>query len=77
MILSKFIEGLNILKPYYNDGDGYHLGAERDEFYAYKTDNPLSDEDFKKMRSLGWFQTQDDGDDSDSYDPEEGWMAFV
>lgn len=74
MKLSAFISGLNILKPHYNGGDGYHLGAEHDQFYAYPTDTPLSDEEVQQMRGLGWFQPEMP---DEPYDPKEGWSAFV
>lgn len=74
MKFSNFIEGLNILKPYYDNQDGFHIGAEHDQFYAYKTDRPLSSEDIEKMHNLGWFQpeTRDS-----KYNPEDGWSAFT
>lgn len=76
MRLSKFIDGLNTLRPYYTDGDGFHIGAEHDQFYAYKTDKPLTPEDVQKMLDLGWFQPErEDGDAN--YDPEDGWSAFT
>ncbi len=74
MKLSNFIEGLKTLQPYYEGGDGYHIGAEHDQFYAYITDLPLTTEDVQKMRELGWFQPEQ-GDDE--YDPEDGWSAFT
>jgi hypothetical protein len=75
MKLSNFIEGLKTLQPCYEGGDGYHIGAEHDQFYAYATDRPLTSEDVQKMRELGWFQPEQD--DDDEYDPEEGWSAFT
>lgn len=74
MKLSNFIEGLKILQPYYLGGDGFHIGAEHDQFYCYQTDSPLTPEDVQKMRDLGWFQPET-GDDE--YDPQEGWSAFT
>lgn len=75
MNLKNFIAGLLTLQPYYKDGDGYHIGAEHDQFYAYPTDRPLSTDDVQKMRDLGWFQPeQGEGED---YDPNEGWSAFT
>lgn len=74
MKLSNFIDGLKILQHYY-DNDGYTIGAEHDQFYAYATDRPLSPEDVQKMRDLDWFQPEQD-DDAD-YDPDEGWSAFT
>jgi len=75
MLLSSFIEGLKILQPYYKSGDGYHIGAEHDQFFAYATDLPLSDVDADTMFVLGWFQpnTQDEY----IYDPEDGWSCFT
>jgi len=75
MKLSNFIEGLKTLQPYYNGGDGYHIGAEHDQFYAYQTDKPLTPEDAQKMRDLGWFQPEQK--DKEKYDPENGWSAFT
>ena len=80
MKLSNFIEGLKILQPYYDDGDGYHIGAEHDQFYAYATNRPLTPEDQKKMCDLDWFQPES-GFSSESeginYDPDDGWSAFT
>ncbi len=75
MTLGNFIDGLNILLPYYKDGYGYHIGAEHDQFYAYQTDRPLTSEDVQKMRDLGWFQPDDE--EEPTYDPEDGWTAFT
>lgn len=75
MKLSEFLEGLKTLQPYYKDGDGYHIGAEHDQFYAYATERPLTPEDVQKMRDLGWFQPE--AADDDPYDPEDGWSAFT
>jgi hypothetical protein len=75
MKIQAFIEGLNILSGYFDGGDGYHIGAEHDQFYVYATHKPLTDEDVAKMRELGWFQP-DLGDDA-PYSPEDGWSAFV
>ena len=77
MKLGEFIDGLNILRPYYKDGDGYHIGAEHDVFYAYKTERPLSDEDVKKMVELGWFQEDGIHEGEGEYSPDEGWSAFT
>ena len=75
MKLSNFIEGLKVLQSYYEGGDGYHIGAEHDQFYAYQTDRPLTPEDVQKMRDLGWFQPEQA--DGKEYDPEDGWSAFT
>lgn len=75
MKLSDFLEGLQTLRPYYHGQDGYHIGAEHDQFYAYATDTPLTVEDVQKMRDLGWFQPEQG--DNEEYDPENGWSAFT
>jgi hypothetical protein len=75
MTLSKFIDGLKLLQTYYTNADGFNLGAEHDQIYAYPTDLPLTPEDVKKMDDLGWFQP--DTAEGDEYDPDEGWSAFV
>lgn len=79
MILSKFIEGLQILKPHYEGEDGFHIGAEHDQFHAYATQTPLTPEEAQRMFDLGWFQpeTDEDDDGNSPYDPEEGWSAFT
>ncbi len=80
MKLLAFIEGLQILAPYYEGGDGYHLGAEHDIFYAYATAKPLPETAVTKMYELGWFQPDVEEVEDDKpgpYDPEEGWAAYV
>ena len=80
MKLSNFISGLNILRPHFKDGDGYHLGSEHDQFYVYKTDTPLDSGEVGMLHDLGWFQPEvgeDDNGDRGPYDPEEGWSAFT
>jgi hypothetical protein len=57
MQLNNFIEGLATLRRYYDDPNGHHVGAERDQVFAYATDHPLPKPDFVKMLRLGWFQT--------------------
>ena len=75
MNLKNFMDGLQALLPYYEKPDDYHLGAEHDQIYVYRTDKPLSANDVQTMRDLGWFQPeQDDGED---YDPGMGWTTFV
>ena len=81
MILSNFIEGLNILQSYY-ESDGYHIGAEHDQFYAYATDRTLPETAVNRLVELGWFQPDaevPDGEDYDAshYQAEEGWSAYV
>ena len=81
MKLSNFMQGLEILRGYYANPDGYHIGADHDVFYADKTDKPLRTNDVQKLIDLGWFQEGRTGDSdemkADQYDPEEGWTAFT
>ena len=80
-MLNDFIEGLKTLQPYYNDPNGYHIGAEHDQFYAYMTDRPLTPEDVQKMHSLGWFQLDinddEDSEDDVEYDPDLDWSTYT
>jgi hypothetical protein len=78
------VQGMQILAPYYDDPDGYNIGAEHDQIYLFATDRPLPPEDVKKMHDLGWFQENMDDEDDDgsgeaskTYDPEESWTAYV
>ena len=74
MILSKFVQGLQIFQKYY-DLDGFRVDAEHDEFFVYTTDRPLSEEDLKTVIDLGWFQPEVEPDAA--YDPAQGWEAYV
>ena len=66
MKLCNLIEGLQIVAKYEPFGNGY-ICAEHDEIYT-GTDVPMSKEDIKHMKKLGF-----DRDDSN----ENGWHAFV
>jgi hypothetical protein len=82
MRLSNLIEGLQILQPYYDNPDGFHVGAEHYQFYAYTTDKPLPEEAVKRMVDLGWFQPDVDVDDGEyfqakNYVADEGWSAHT
>lgn len=77
MRLNRFIEGLQILSKYYDKLDGHHTGAEHDQFYAYQTDRPLTDEDLNRMVELGWFQPECGFESAADYKPSEGWSAFT
>ncbi len=48
------VRGLQILMPYYDDPDGYHFAPVVGRLLADATDRPLSDEDLKAMKALGW-----------------------
>lgn len=75
MKLSAFVRGLEILRPHFKDADGFHIGAEHDQFYVYMTDTPLNESELAEMKELGWFQPE--VKDNAPYDPEEGWSAFT
>ena len=88
MKFSNFIDWLNILKKYYKKIDGYHIGVEHDQFYAYETDFPITPEDVQKLLDLGWFQLEliqiDGGTVIDcgaavgaEYNPKATWSAFI
>lgn len=79
MKLDTFIEGLLILKQYFNE-PGYDLGAEHDIFYVYKTDRPLEPTVVQRLHDLGWHQEEAVVDGKwtpANYDPEESWSAYV
>lgn len=79
MKLGEFMDGLAILRPYYNGGDGHHISAEHDVFYAYATDKPVSPDDVSKLFALGWFQkgVKQPREGNAQYDPDEGWAAYT
>ena len=79
MILDKFIEGLQIFQKYFNE-NGYHIGAEHDQFYVYATDKPINIADLNRLYEMGWFQDDVERDEEGNpvcYDPHEGWSCFV
>lgn len=77
MNLQRFMEGIDILKDYYDDTSGYHLGAEHDQIYLYPTDRPIVEADLQRLTDLGWFQDEVPGDLPESYDPESSWSCYV
>lgn len=79
MNIKNIIDGIAILRTYFENPDGYHLGAEHDEIFIFKTDHPMSPEDVARVRELGWFQTEaeDDEEDGAEYSAEEAWCAYV
>ncbi len=74
MGLSDFIQGLQLLAPYFDETNGRHIDAEHDQFYVSATDRPLPVETVAQMIGLGWFQLNQS---DDSYDPQENWSAFT
>ncbi len=79
MKLNDFVDGITILRLYFDDPDGYHVEAEHDVFYMHATDRPLTPEDSAKMFALGWFQpsAEEDEGEKSAYDPGEGWAAYT
>ena len=80
MTTKDFVEGLNLLLPYYDDPEGYCLGADHDIIYIYGTEKPLPKTTIKRLCELGFFQPEVDCEDDFqpvNYNPEEGWAVFV
>ena len=65
MVLSKFIEGLQIIQKH--EKDGFCLRAEHDQFWASSTKLEMPPDDKVKLIELGWLQD----DDAD------GWLANI
>lgn len=59
--------GMDIISKYYDKQDGYHIGAEHDEFHMYAPENEISEEDVALLNGLGWHTVDEDGN----------WRAFV
>lgn len=76
MKLNDFIAGLSLLANHFSDRGGYHIGAEHDEFFVYGTDTQLTDEEYKRMRALGWHQ-EGGAEPNAPYQPTKGWHCFV
>jgi len=78
MKLSNLIRGIEVLRPFYNDPDGYHAGAEHDVLFMYATDKPLTREAIEALIALGWRQDHwRDVETADDYDQGESWRAFT
>jgi len=69
-----------LLQYYRDDKDGYDIGAEHDQLYAYATSRPLSAEAVRRMIELGWWQERADCStdfSEEMYDSENGWTCYV
>lgn len=81
MTLGEFLAGAEILRPYYDDPNGYHLGADHDVIYVYNTDRPVLPADLERLAAMGWQQDNTSHEDGEwrvaDYDPEESWWAYV
>ena len=76
MKLSNFLEGIEILKFYYKDPNGYHLNAEHDEITLSATDYTLPADEVAKLHALGWHQSGCDSEQHE-YSVDENWSAFT
>lgn len=74
MTLPNFIAGLSLLANHFEDRNACRIRAERGQFYVSATERPLSQDDFRRMGELGWFQ---DVDNTDIYRTAEGWVCHV
>ena len=79
MNLKNFADGLAIIRAFYTDQDGYHIGAEHDQIYLYATDVPMDAAAIAKLQEIGWFQdeAENDADGKPIYDPSSSWSVFV
>lgn len=79
MNLKNFIAGIEIIKQYYNNQEGYYLRSEYEQFFLYETDRPITPEHVEMLKELDWFQPYADEDDEgeSEYDPNIGWSAFI
>jgi hypothetical protein len=77
--LKNFADGLAIIRAFYDDQDGYHIGAEHDQIYLYATDVPMDAAAIAKLQEIGWFQdeAENDADGKPIYDPSSSWSVFV
>lgn len=88
MTTSNIIEGLTILQKYYDNPDGYNVGADHDALYAFKTDLPVEPADLERLVQLGWIQEEiydlykNDIETAGRfgvkhYDPHKNWVAYL
>lgn len=76
MKLSNLLKGVQILRPYYDDPDGYHnMVAKHNQFFMWATQRPLSDIDAAAMFELGWNQPEQESEGG--YNPDDGWCCWV
>jgi hypothetical protein len=54
--IRNLVDGINILRQYYDNPDGYYVGADHDEIYLYCTDRPVSKEHFDLLTAMEWHQ---------------------
>jgi hypothetical protein len=77
MMLKNLVEGIEIMRKYYDDPDEHHHTCEHDEFIMFPTDNRISEEDYEVLVALDWYQPEVANDDHEYnfYDQEESWVA--
>jgi len=82
MGLNNLIEGLEILRLYYKNPNGYHIGSEHDTIYMYVTNVPLIAVHIQAMIDNGWVQNVSRSSECgkmvvSDYDPEESWVFYT
>lgn len=81
MGLKNLLDGIEILRKYYNNPDGYNMAAEHDIFYMYSTDRPIINDDLMTLISLDWIQEENVDENGDftieNYSSDEGWAFYV
>jgi len=80
MRLSNFVTGLEMIRKYFDNPDGFHTNAEHDIFCVDRTDKPIERATVETLVGLGWFQEGIGGPNgytADDYDPQEPWAAFM
>lgn len=70
MTFESFLNGLTIFSTYMDDDGPISIAAEHDEFFV-GTDRPVSKEDQKTLKALGWSIDDNCGDDGTA------WHAHV
>jgi hypothetical protein len=74
MTIPELIESLEIFQRYFEGSAPFAISAEHDEIWITATDLPISEQDIKRLRELGWQQPDWL---TDEYDPGATWQHFV
>lgn len=82
MNIDELVKGIQVIRKYYDDPNGYKCDAEHDIFYMNRTDRPIECNDLNTLIDLGWFQDDaylgdDDEFNVEHYDTSETWAAHV
>lgn len=62
MTFDNILQGMNILRNYMDNPDGYHTAAEHDQFFICADRRPNKD-DQKALKKLGWSPSEFDDDE--------------